>query len=54
MVQELEKAGKVTAVYDVEELEEALKKVGTKPVKLMKDRRLVNALKGYIAQFERS
>jgi UDP-N-acetylglucosamine transferase subunit ALG13 len=54
LVQELEKAGKVTAVYDVEELEEALKKAGTKPAKLVRDKRLVNALKGYIAQFERS
>jgi len=54
LVQELEKEGKVTAVYDVEELEEALKKAGTKPVRLVKDRRLANALKGYIAQFEPS
>ena len=54
LVQELEKAGKVTAVYDVEELEETLKKVGTQSVRLVKDKRLVNALKGYIAQFERS
>lgn len=54
LVQELEKAGKVTAVYDVEELEEALKKVGTQSVRLVKDKRLVNALKGYIAQFEAS
>jgi beta-1,4-N-acetylglucosaminyltransferase len=52
LVQELERAGKVTAVYDVEELEEAVNKVGAEPVKLVKDRRLVNALKGYIAQFE--
>jgi len=54
LVQELEKAGKVAAVYDVEELEEAVNKVGAEPVKLVKDRRLVNALKGYIAQFEAS
>jgi len=54
LVQELEKDGKVTAVYDVEELEEALEKVGTKPVKLVKDRRLVDTLKGYIVRFERS
>jgi UDP-N-acetylglucosamine transferase subunit ALG13 len=53
LVQELEKAGKVTAVYDVEELEETLEKVSTQPVKLVKDKRLVDALKGYIAQFER-
>ena len=54
LVQELERADKLTAVYDVEELEEALKKVGTQSVRLVKDKRLVNALKGYIAQFERS
>ena len=54
LVQELERAGKVTAVYDVEELEEALNKAGTKPVELVKARRLVNALKEYIAQFEPS
>jgi UDP-N-acetylglucosamine transferase subunit ALG13 len=52
--QDLEKAGKVTAVYEVGKLEEALEKVSTKPVKLVKDKRLVNALEGYIAQFERS
>ena len=51
---ELEKEGKVIAVYDVEELEEALKKPDLKPRELAKDRRLVNALKGYIARFERS
>ena len=53
LVQELEKAGKVTAVYDVEELEEALNKAGTRPAKLVKDKRLVNALKAYIAQFQK-
>ena len=51
---ELEREGKVIAVYDVEELEEALKKADLKPAELSKDRRLVDALKGYIAQFERS
>ena len=54
LVQELERADKLTAVYDVEELEEALKKVGTQSVRLVKDKRLVNALKEYIAKFERS
>ena len=53
LVQELEKVGKVIGVYDVEELEEALKKAGTKPVRFEKDRRLVNILKEYITQFER-
>ena len=54
LVQELEKEGRLTAVYDVDELDEALKNAGIRPAKLVKDRRLVNALKGYIAQFERS
>lgn len=54
LVQELEKEGKVTAVYDVEELEEALERVGARPVKLVKDKRLVTALKEYIAKFERN
>lgn len=52
-VQELEKAGKVTAVYDVNDLQEALKTVGARPAGFAKDRRLVEALKGYIARFER-
>jgi beta-1,4-N-acetylglucosaminyltransferase len=51
---ELEKEGKVIVVYDVEELEEALKKPDLKPRELAKDRRLVNALKAYIARFERN
>jgi len=51
---ELEKQGKVIAVYDVDRLDEALKKVDLKPAVLAKDRRLVNALRRYIAQFERS
>ena len=53
-VQELERDGKVIAVYNVDKLEEALKKTDLKPPELAKDRRLVHALKGYIAQFERS
>lgn len=51
---ELEKQGKVIAVYDVDRLDEALKKVDLKPAVLAKDRRLVDALKGYMAHFERS
>jgi len=50
---ELEKQGKVIAVYDVDRLDEALKKVDPQPPELVMDKRLVNALKGYIAQFER-
>jgi len=53
-VQELERAGKVIAVCNVDKLEEALRKADSKMPELVKDRRLVDALKGYIAQFERS
>jgi beta-1,4-N-acetylglucosaminyltransferase len=52
-VQELHKAGKLAAVYDVDELKEALEKVGVKAPQLVKDKRLVNTLKKYVAQFER-
>jgi len=52
-VQELEKKGRITAVYDVESLEDALRKVDSKPAPLAKDRSLVNALKTYIGKFER-
>ena len=51
LVQELERAGKVRAVYDVDRLEEALK-LDLKPQRLQRERRLVEALKQYIAQFE--
>jgi len=44
----------VIAVYDVDRLDEALKKVDPQPPELVMDKRLVNALKGYIAQFEQS
>ena len=50
---ELERQGKVIAVYDVDQLEEALAKVNFKLTALARDKRLVNALKKYIAQFER-
>ena len=49
----LEKEGKVIAVYDVSELEQALEKVDLTPPELAKDKRLVNALKKYIGQFDR-
>jgi UDP-N-acetylglucosamine transferase subunit ALG13 len=48
----LEKEGKVMAVYDVDKLEEALQRVDLIPPQLARDKRLVNALKKYIAQFE--
>jgi len=44
-VQELEKQGKITAVYDVERLEESLKTVDLTPPELAKDKRLEEALK---------
>jgi UDP-N-acetylglucosamine transferase subunit ALG13 len=48
----LEKEGKVIAVYDVEKLEEPLRRSDLKPPELAKDKKLVNALKKYIAQLE--
>jgi exopolysaccharide biosynthesis glucuronosyltransferase PssE len=50
---ELEKEGKVIAVYDVDKLEAAFQKVDSRPPQLARDKRLVDALKKYIAQFER-
>jgi UDP-N-acetylglucosamine transferase subunit ALG13 len=50
----LEKEGKVVAVYDLNKLEEALRKVDLKPQELAKHRRLVNALKKYIAHRDRT
>jgi len=49
----LEKEGKVIAIYDVDKLEETLRKTYSQPVKLVKDRRLVNALRTYIELIER-
>jgi beta-1,4-N-acetylglucosaminyltransferase len=51
---ELEKEGKVIAVYDVEKLKDVLKRTELKPTTLVKDNRLVNALKKYITRFEQS
>ena len=53
LVRELEKEGKLAAVYDIDMLEEALQRANVEPPKVGKDRKLVNALKGYIAQLER-
>jgi beta-1,4-N-acetylglucosaminyltransferase len=50
----LEEAGKVIAVYDVDKLEETLRSADIKPSSLARDKRLINALKKYIVQFERS
>ena len=49
----LEKEGKVIAVYEVDKLEETLRKIDSRPVKLERDKRLVNALKKYISELER-
>jgi len=51
---ELEKQGKVIAVYDVDKLDEVLQKPDLKPQKLAKDRRLVKALQRYVAQYNNS
>ncbi len=53
LLQELAREGKFTAVYDVEELEGALSKLDSSRAAVMQDKRLVNALKRYIAQFKR-
>ena len=53
-VQELEKQGKVIAVYDMERLEGVLLELDTSKIEVVRDRRLVNALKGYVDQFARS
>ena len=53
LVEELERQGKVTAVYDLDRLEDTIESPDLKPHVFAKDRSLVNALKGYLAQFER-
>jgi UDP-N-acetylglucosamine transferase subunit ALG13 len=50
---QLEKEGKVIAVYDVDKLKEALCKPDTSRAVHTRDERLVNALKRYVAQFDR-
>lgn len=54
LAQELEKAGKLIAVYDLEQLEIALKEVDKVQIRLKKDRRLIEALREYVKQFDRS
>jgi beta-1,4-N-acetylglucosaminyltransferase len=53
LARELEKEGKVTVVYDVDELEVTLGRLGERRMKLEKDRRLVDALKKYVTQLDR-
>jgi len=52
LLQELARERKFTAIYDVEELEGALLKLDISRAAVMRDKRLVNALKRYIAQFK--
>lgn len=54
LVQELEKEVRITAVYDVGQLEEALKRAVLEGRNLAREKPLVNALKSYIAQLEQS
>ena len=43
----------MVAIYDVNKLEEALKRANVEPPKVANDKRLTNALKNYVAQFAR-
>ncbi|MBE0481781.1 MAG: beta-1,4-galactosyltransferase [Dehalococcoidia bacterium] len=53
LVQELEKGGRLTAVYDTDGLEEALQRLNSNTAIYTRDMRLVQALKKYVAGFER-
>lgn len=53
LLHELERDGRVTAVYDLEKLGEVLSKLDTSRAVQTRDKRLVNALRRYIAQFDR-
>ena len=50
----LEKSGRVVAVYNVDTLPEVLARSDLEPQQLARDRGLVEALKRYMAEFERS
>ena len=50
---ELEKEGRVGAIYDVNMLEDALKRANVESPKVANDKRLTSALKNYVAQFAR-
>ncbi|MDG7041728.1 MAG: beta-1,4-galactosyltransferase [Nitrososphaerota archaeon] len=54
LARELEKGNKVTVVYNIDELEAALEEQSAKQMDFVRDRRLVDALKKYIAQFDRN
>jgi len=54
IARELEKEGRILAVYDVNELEDALHTISANPVHVGSNRmRLVNALKEYIESIEK-
>lgn len=48
IAEELAREGKVTVVYDINELKEALNNAATKQVITKKDNRLINSLREYI------
>ena len=51
---ELEKQGKVIAVYDIDSHEEVLRRTDLSLTSLAKDKSLMTALKKYVARFDRS
>ena len=54
LTRELEKAGKITAVYNLEGLEKAVARVDRNPLEFQTDRRLAIALRRHIAESDRS
>ena len=52
LARELEQKGKIIAVYNVDDLEEALKKMELRSTSFTRDRRLITAIKKYVAQFD--
>jgi UDP-N-acetylglucosamine transferase subunit ALG13 len=53
IVKAMAEEGKIMAVCDVDELEDALKEVDKIKINVKRDKRLVNALKGYIQGLEK-
>ena len=51
IVQELEKQGRINAIYDINDLEKQLLEREINPPELTKDNRLIEALKKYISTF---
>jgi UDP-N-acetylglucosamine transferase subunit ALG13 len=53
IVNAMAEEGKIMAVYDIDELEDALRNVGENPVRIGSERmRLVNALKKYLGELD--